>query len=510
MDKPVTTNESQNQPKSKPLTDNWITTFGFILALAFLIGESLIIAMDILYGTENPYVGILIYLVGPAILITGLLLVPIGMYREFRRREKGLPTKKLPVFDLNNPRHRFNLGVFAIVTTVFLALSMIGSYQAYHVTESTEFCGLACHMVMEPEYTAYQNSPHARVDCVKCHIGPGADWYVKSKLSGVGQVIAVLNDSYELPIDTPIENLRPARDTCEQCHWPGNFFEAVEKTLMYYGTDEENTPYRLDLLLHVGGSEGENEAQGIHWHIGLDHKLEYYATDEDRQEIPWLRVTYDDGRVEEYIDSEADDFDPASIPQDEIREMDCIDCHNRPSHRYHSPYAAVNDALRFGLINPKIPEIKINLVELFQDDYETTEEALTTIEEELRDTYEDQLAEDSSLKSEVEEAIQEAKEIYRKNFFPEWKVNWSIYPWHVGHFEFPGCYRCHDEQHKLVGGEKTISNDCKLCHTIIRQGEGWEEIQELEYKEQKFEHPRGYGDLWEGQNCHECHGPGMM
>ncbi len=495
----------------KPLTGNWITTFGFILALAFLIGEAIIIAADFMYGTTNPYVGILIYLVGPAILITGLLLVPIGMWWEHRKRLRGVPEKKLPVFDLNNPRHRLYLGIFAIVTTVFLALSVIGSYQAYHVTESTRFCGLTCHMVMKPEYTAYQHSPHARVDCVECHIGPGADWYVKSKLSGVGQVIAVLTDSYELPIDTPIENLRPARDTCQQCHWPEQFYEAVEKSMTFYGTDEENTPYNIDLLLHVGGTSGERKmASGIHWHIGLDHRLEYYASDEDRQEIPWVQVTYDDGRVETYIDSEAEDFDPESIPKEKIRVMDCIDCHNRPSHRYHSPYSIVNSAIDFGLISPELPEIKYNLVSLFQEDYEDSSEALQTIEDSMREMYSDTIAEEPSLKEALEQAITQSKRLYSINFFPKYKVDWSKYPWNIGHFEFPGCYRCHDDQHKSVKEDKVISNDCGLCHTIIRQGEGWDVVKDLEYKKQDFVHPRGFGDLWEGTNCHECHGPGMM
>ncbi|RJP25439.1 MAG: cytochrome C [Candidatus Omnitrophota bacterium] len=503
--------ELQNQQKSKPLSDNWITTFGFILALAFLVGETIIIAVDLFYGTDNPYVGILIYLVGPAILVFGLLLVPLGMIWEHRRRLRGVPEKKLPVFDLNNPRHRLNLGIFAIVTTVFLALSMVGSYQAYHITESTQFCGLACHQVMQPEYTAYQNSPHARVDCVQCHIGPGADWYVKSKLSGVGQVIAVLTNSYELPIDTPIENLRPARDTCEQCHWPEKFYRAVEKSLTYYASDEENTPYRVDLLLHVGGEPGlKNPSRGIHWHVGLDHKLEYYASDEDRQKIPWIRVSYDDGRVEEFVDSEVEGFDPATIPAGKIRIMDCIDCHNRPSHRFHSPFQAVNEALEFGRIDPKLPEIKLNLIELLQQDYPTTHQALETIENELLDKYKEQMAEDPSLQTTVNQAIEETKRIYGKNFFPEWKVEWSKFPWHIGHFEFPGCYRCHNDKHTSVNGDKVISNDCALCHTIIRQGEGWDNIDNLEYKEQKFLHPRGYEDAWVGQNCHECHGPGMM
>ncbi len=503
--------EQKNTHYQKPLTENWITIFGFMLAIVFLAGEAILITIDIFQGSTHPYIGILIYIVGPSILILGLLLVPLGMWREHRKRIQNIPSKALPAFDLNNPRHRRNLAIFFVVTTVFFILSMVGTYNAYHLTESNQFCGVTCHQVMKPEHTAFQHSPHARVDCVECHIGAGADWFVKSKLSGAWQVVAVLTNTYELPLETPIENLRPARETCEQCHWPEKFFETVQKSLVFYGNDEENTPYKLDMLLHVGHSNNEQseENRGIHWHIGLDHKLEYYATDKKRQNIPWIRVTYDDGTVEEFYNEEGEDFDPSSVPPKEIRTMDCIDCHNRPSHRFHSPLSIVNEAMQQGKISPKIPDIKLNTVEILQEEYESTEEALAQIEETLRDEYTAWAEEDSSNQQMLEQAIETTKTAFQRNIFPEQKVEWSNYPWNVGHFNFPGCYRCHDDMHESPEG-KIVSNDCNLCHTFVKQGEGWDEIVDLEYEEQDFLHPRGMGDAWEGMNCHECHGPGMM
>ncbi len=498
-------------PEKKPLTDNWLTLFGFILALVFLIGEAILIAADILLGNQNAYAGILIYIVGPSILVFGLLLIPFGMWREHRRRLQNLPQKLLPVFDLNHPRHRIYLMIFIVMTALFMGLSAIGTYQAYHVTESTAFCGLVCHQVMKPEYTAYQHSPHARVACVQCHIGPGADWFVKSKLSGAWQVYAVLTNSYRLPIDTPIENLRPARDTCEQCHWPEKFYSSVEKSQVFYASDDENTPYRIDLLLHVGEKRTTQQStKGIHWHIGLDHRMEYYATDEDRQVIPWIRVTYNDGMVQEFVDSEVKDFDASQIPPDKIRIMDCIDCHNRPSHHFVSPVIAVNKALSLGRIDPRLPGIKSNAIDRLQAKYETTDQAKTAIETELHQAYEEQIAHDPALRATVEKAIQETIQIYTTNIFPEWNVDWSHYPSNIGHFEFPGCYRCHDDKHVLKGSGQVLKNDCRLCHSVVRQGEGWDVIENLEYKEQDFSHPRGFGDDWQGQNCHECHGPGLM
>ncbi len=497
---PVTTQE---------LFNNFISLFGFILALVFLVGEIVIIAIDMMQHSTNAYVGILIYVIGPSILVFGLLLVPFGMWLEYRRIVKNIVKRKLPVIDLNRSHDQKYIAVFSVFTAVFLVLTSVGSYKAYHITESNQFCGLMCHQVMIPEYTAYQNSPHANVDCVKCHIGPGADWFVRSKLSGAWQLYAVATGSYHLPIETPISNLRPARDTCEQCHWPEKFYDSVEKELVYFGSDEENTPYRVDLKLHVGKDPlDQYDHQSIHWHIGLDHTLEYYARDEDRLDIPWIRITYDDGTIDEFIDEE-NPIDPKEIPEEEIRTMDCIDCHNRPSHKFDSPYTAVNKALLEGEIDPSVPEIKVVLVELLGMEYETTEEALQSIDSEMHSIYDEMVVEDAALEQPVNQAIEAAKQIYQTNFFPEQGADWTNYPTHIGHYEFPGCYRCHDDQHKTASG-KIVSNDCNLCHTITRQGEGWDEYKQLEYKEQEFVHPRDFGDMWEGQNCHECHGPGMM
>lgn len=496
-------------PRRESLTENWISLSGFVLAIVFLVGEALVIAIDLYHGTTNPYVGILIYIVGPSILVTGLLLVPFGMWLEHRRRKRSLPERFMPVIDLNVRSHRLKAGIFLAVSTVFIVLSLVGTYQAYHVTESTEFCGTTCHEVMHPEYTAYQDSPHANVGCTGCHIGAGADWYVKSKLSGARQVFKTALGTYELPIETPIENLVPARYTCEECHWPRKFYDSVEQRRVYYGSDEENTPYEVSLLLHIGPESGPEEAGHIHWHIGLDHTLEFYAADKKRQKIPWVRVTYDDGRVIEYVDEEAGDFDPAAMEASQLEVMDCIDCHNRPSHRYKSPFRATNEAMRFGRIDPRIPGIKANVVEALQGEYASQGEALEAIDRKLRETYAEALGDPGS-RTAVERAIGSAKEIYRKNFFPEWGVDWSLHPWNVGHFHFPGCYRCHDGKHRSTDGARVIRHDCDLCHSIVRQGEGWEAVRDLDYEAQEFSHPRGFGDLWEGQNCHECHGPGMM
>ena len=189
----------------------------------------------------------------------------------------------------------------AAVVALFVRIGSVGGYHAYHFTESVEFCGLVCHQVMKPEYVAYKHSPHARVSCVECHIGSGAGWYVKSKMSGLRQVFAMLTKTYELPVETPVANLRPARDTCEACHWPEKISGSLEKKVWRFAYDAENTPMRYRLLLRVGsGSDERLEPHGIHWHVSRNEKVEYFALDKQRMDIPWVRVTHADGTSEEF------------------------------------------------------------------------------------------------------------------------------------------------------------------------------------------------------------------
>ena len=190
------------------------------------------------------------------------------------------------------PRQRNAFLLVAVVTFVFLMFTALGSYRTYEFTESVQFCGQTCHAVMKPEYTAYQNSSHARVACVQCHIGPGATWFVKSKLSGSYQVYATLFHKYPRPIPTPVQNLRPAQETCEQCHWPQKFYGAVEKVRTHFMSDEKNSPWTVEMLLKVGGGDPTHgPVGGIHWHMNVANKVEYIATDEARQIIPWVRIT---------------------------------------------------------------------------------------------------------------------------------------------------------------------------------------------------------------------------
>jgi nitrate/TMAO reductase-like tetraheme cytochrome c subunit len=343
---------------------------------------------------------------------------------------------------------------------------------------------------MEPEMVTYQHGSHARVSCTECHIGKGASYFVKSKLSGTYQLYAVAFNKYPRPIPTPIKNLRPAQDTCEQCHWPEKFVGDLDRTYNYFLGDEANTPYSLRMTMKVGGADPtRGPVGGIHWHMNVGNKVEYLASDPSRTVIPWVRMTDGLGVVTVFT---APGF-TNEVDASAIRTMDCMDCHNRPAHRYMSPNQAVNLAMSLGQIDPQIPSIKANAVEVLTREYSSNTEAEEGIATTLSQLYPDD--------QRIRQVITEVQSIYRKNFFPEMKADWRAYPDHIGHQQWPGCFRCHDGEHRTADATRTIkANDCNSCHTILAQGSG-EELMQLTPQGQPFKHP---GDEVEGL-CTDCH-----
>jgi len=483
-----------------------MTFMGAIIALTTAIMMMFFLFARSAAHDANPYLGILVYMILPPILFVGLLLIPIGMLRMKRRVERmGEEIPKWPILDLGRPTHRNAFFVFVFGTILFVLIGVVGGYQAFHFTESVEFCGTTCHVVMKPEYTAYQNSPHARVHCVQCHVGPGASWYAKSKLSGAYQVYATARNIFPRPIPTPIDNLRPAQEVCEQCHWPEKFFPSQMRRFENFMYDEENTEWPITLMIRTGGGQPElGTASGIHWHMNISSKVEYIARDETRQDIPWVRVTHrQTGEVTVYQDEE-DPLTDEEIAAATPRVMDCVDCHNRPSHNYHAPDYLIDRALGGGHIDPSLPEIKRIAVEAMDGDYKTEAQALEEIREKIVAFYEKEYPQ--VLASERAEIIRAADAVcgaYSTNMFPEMGVKWDVYPDNIGHMIFPGCMRCHNGTHKSEDG-KVVSRDCNSCHTILMQGSA--EHAEVATTEAGlvFNHPDGDDD-WRDTNCFECH-----
>ena len=502
------TDQKNPVPRKKRLPASYYNLISIIGAGIAAISLALIffmVALEFFADSHSPYVGIIAFLILPAFLVVGLAIAAIGVLRQQRRRRLGLSsTEQLPKIDLNNPTHFRATVLVGGGFLLFLALTAFGSYQAFEYTESDAFCGTVCHVEMKPEYTAYSVSPHARVGCVKCHIGSGAEWFVKAKISGLYQVYAVLFDKVPRPIHTPIKNLRPSRDTCEQCHWPAHFYNDKLVVNDYFGYDEDNAHWKLQMLMKIGGGGEDGPAKGIHWHMNINNTIEYVATDEKRLEIPWVRSTRPDGTVRVFRDVEAD-FSDEDLPDHEIRKMDCIDCHNRPTHHYNPPGSLINRAMTLNRIKNDLPDIKWLLVELMSEDYETTEEALAAIEEGVNQHFaEDHPDLAASRADDIAAAIATAQRLFSVNIFPEMKVSWKNFPDHIGHLNSPGCFRCHGGQHQTDEGE-TLSRDCNVCHTIVAQerksGETLVSLDSVEYV-----HPEDIGEEWKETNCSECHG----
>jgi len=393
--------------------------------------------------------------------------------------------------------------ITVVAFTTFVAISLFGSYQAYHYTDSDAFCGTMCHEIMHPEYTAYKLSPHARVGCVNCHIGSGATWYVKSKLSGAYQVYATIANKYPKPVPTPVENLRPAQETCEQCHWPEKFWGAQLKVFNHFGYDEKNTPRETRMLIKTGGgSVSSGMVAGIHWHMNIANEVTYVATDEHRQVIPWVRIrNRNTGQSTEYKVADAK-LTAAQMAPENQRRMDCVDCHNRPTHIYTPPDKSVDAALLSGRIDRTLPFIKQQAVTALTKDYPSTGQAMQTIAADLRAYYTKTYPDLAKTHAKaIDQAIATSQEIFRSTRFPEMKVDWRTHPNNIGHFYFQGCFRCHDDNHVSADGKK-ISKDCTICHTVIGQSES--EVVMVQAPNTGFQHPVDLGDL-RAVSCSDCH-----
>jgi nitrate/TMAO reductase-like tetraheme cytochrome c subunit len=480
----------QSPPRRSSVFRNWLSLTGLVVIIGSIFSFLLLFLLDALAHFSNPYVGILTFLVAPGFFVIGLTLALFGAL--LRRRQIVKASGPFPPLriDLTRPRDKRLFGFFLAGGVGFLFVAAVGSYQTYHFTESVQFCGQACHGVMKPEFVTYSHSPHARVACAECHIGRGAAWYVRSKLSGTYQVYSVMANKYPRPIPTPVKNLRPAQETCEECHWPKKFVGNLERTYTSFLGDETNTPFTIRLLMKVGGGDPTHgPVGGIHWHMNVGNKIEYFPTDEARQKIPYIRVTDPLGVVTEYRTPKFTN----TVNDASLRRMDCMDCHNRPAHRYESPNSAVNLAMALNKIDRSLPYVKTNAVFALTRAYTNDTQALEGIATFLANRYPDN--------PRVRPVIASVQQIYQDNFFPEMKASWQVYPDNIGHKDWPGCFRCHDGLHKSSDGKKAITaSDCNACHTILAQGSG-AELNLMTPNGQKFKHP---GDEVDGA-CNDCH-----
>jgi hypothetical protein len=441
------------------LSNNWISLIGVVLVTATGIIWLLLLPVTLRGAIAHPYVGILVYLMLPAVFFAGLILIPVGIYLKRRReRATGQYPTKFPPLDIYNRELRKLLAFVVVTSFLNIIITSQFAYSAVNYMDTVSFCGTTCHTVMHPEYTAYQGSPHSRVECVNCHIGPGASWFVRSKLSGVSQVFAVALNNYPTPIPVPVRNLRPARETCETCHWPQRFGEDRIRDITTYAEDETNTLTHTVLLVHIGGGQHRTGIHGIH--LGEGVRVRYFASDERRQTIPWVEYT-SGGRSVVYATA------GAKPTPERIREMDCMDCHNRPTHIFQLPERAVDQALASGEISPTLPFAKKTGVEILKRPFATAGQAASRIPTAFEDYYRNSYPQlYAQRREDISRGGQKLLAIFNRNVFPEMKITWGTYVNNIGHTDFPGCFRCHDELH-ATADKKTITQDCTACHNPL-------------------------------------------
>ncbi len=515
---------SVNRPPT--LFRNYVSFAGALIVIAAVVSILLLFLIELTQASNNPYLGIITYVVLPAFLVFGLLVILVGMWIERRRRRRS-PDSAIPPYpkiDLNEPRQRRFAIVLLTLSFIFVCASAFGSYRAYEYTESVEFCGQACHTVMKPEFVAFHATSHAKIRCVDCHVGHGAESYARSKLSGVRQLFALVAGSYSKPIETPVHNMRPANQTCEQCHWPSKFYGAQLKTFNHYAYDEQNSFRQTRMLINVGGGDpSSGPVAGIHWHMNLANEVTFIANDRQRQVIPWIRVQDRSGNVTEYFDRSRP-LSAEQIAAAEKRRMDCIDCHNRPAHAYLSPDVALDDSFSFGRLDPALPYLKRQAVEVLNKPYTTEQEALNTIASGLDGFYRTNYSELYAQKTDtIKSAIGETQRIFKTYFFPEMKTSWATHPNNIGHLYSSGCFRCHDGEHVSNTG-KVIRNDCNICHTVLTDsarpsttpqsipiqhpvdlgGLADRKCETCHKANEPFKHPINLGDISMFQ-CVECH-----
>lgn len=491
------------------LAYNPISLAGFLfvgIGIVLLVTFGLFVLVS---PSVNPYFGIVGYMILPGIFILGLLVVPAGMaWKQWRVRRwvRGHPgATAYPRIDLNNPVTRWSiLGFAAFSFFVVLPVLGVSSYYGYQWTESVQFCGQLCHTVMVPQATAYARSAHARVGCAGCHIGPGASWFVKSKITGVGQVIAMMKDSYPRPIPNAITNLRPARETCEECHWPEQFFGSQYQQITRYTPDQANTPHVVRMFLKVGGADRlSGRIEGIHMHMILYGRIEYVAVDPNLQEIPWVRYTLPDGRVFIYrSDGKPNDAPP---PDGSIRRVDCMDCHNLAAHRFFAPQRSLDLYLSVGRIDRELPYIKREAVAALAGTYADDAAAAAGIKTHLAGFYQREYPQIwTTREPAVRQAITVVQGIYAQNFFPYMREDWQTYPDNIGHMDSAGCFRCHDGRH-VNGVGQAISSSCSVCHDFLNPVPGKPAATE----KGQFHHPMSLL-LHEHLRCSQCHTGGPL
>jgi len=309
------------------------------------------------------------------------------------------------------------------------------------------------------------------VECVECHVSPGAAGWIQSKAAGTRQLIETLLNTSPRPIPSALETNRlvPATQTCENCHWPQVFGGVRLRVISKFADDEANSRTQTVLLMMIGG----NKLGGIHGaHFGPGVHIRFVPSDAARQTIPWVEYQNSNTGVTTVFATQESSAQAEGAPK---IEMQCVDCHNRPTHTFELPDRAMDRAMAGGEISTTLPFIKKKGVEVLQATYSSSKEAEEKIPATLQDFYARNYPQLAARSRDISQSAQAVLAIYQRNVFPDLKVSWGTYPNNLGHTDFPGCFRCHDGSHVATDG-KTIAQDCDLCHHALATDEASPEI----------------------------------
>jgi len=451
---------------------NWQGKLGVILVTSSFIIFLLLEIARLMGILTNAYIGLITYLLLPFLFVVGLLLIPWGWYKY--KKASGRSTSQLlreRFSEKETEGSRYGARLFRLIAALTLINVVFMGFAAQQMTsfmDQARFCGTACHSVMNPEWITYQVSPHARVECVECHVGEGIGAAVDAKLNGVWQMISVTFNLYEKPIPTPVRNLRPARETCEKCHWPEKFYGRRLKTIVHYQEDESSTPRFSTLNLKIDAGHSATQS-GIHWHIARSNEVRYASVDDERKEMIWVEVRRTDGEYHRYENRTLSGQSESGFSN--IRVMDCVDCHNRATHIYEDPSDAVDLRIRNGRMDRSLPYLKREALRALRGDFGDKKDGLKGIRNSLAGFYSRQYPELTPEKqSLLDSTVAVVREIYERNIHPGMNITWGSYPSYIGHRGRRGCFRCHNEN--LVDRDgQIIAIDCTLCHSILANDE---------------------------------------
>ena len=436
------------------LASHWLSMLGVALTTTAGFSWLFVLPQHMQGNAGNPYIGILIFLIIPAVLFTGLALIPLGVLLARRKVVSGLSS-------LADKRAAWRrIGTFlGLMTFVNLLIGSQATYRAVAHMETDQFCGQSCH-VMKPEFTAWKKSPHSRVECVNCHIVPGAAGWFAAKMAGTRQLAGVVLDNYHRPVESALQSnkLVSSVETCEACHARDRQTGSVLKVVTSYGDGEQNKRTQTVLTMQVGGGMA-----GIHGaHMGPGVEIRYAAADSRRDTIPWVEYRGHDGKTKTFVDSSFKGGSD-SLPR---YAMQCVDCHNRPGHPFQLANRAVDQALEEKRLPCDLPFIHQAGVAAL-----TSSKTSDDVPVKLAAFYREQ-----NRKVDLSTASKVLTDIYNQNVFPDLKVTWGTYSNNLGHTDSPGCFRCHDGNHSAKESGESITQDCTACHAMVAVDEAAPEV----------------------------------